>query len=75
MKRAAALQPQLRDPGLMTPKERLRELAAILATAYARWRQIPLAGSPMNEPSCDRPRAPGAARARRGQTQREERTP
>jgi len=59
----------------MAPKERLRELAAILAMAYARWRRIPLAGSLLVEPSCDRPRAAGAARAHRGRTNREERTP
>ena len=35
----------------------------------------PLAGSSRIEPSCDRPRGTGAARARRGQPKHEERKP
>ena len=64
-----------RDPALMSHREILRELAALLATAFWRTRRIPLAGSPLAEPSCDRPRAPGAARARRGHAKPKERNP
>jgi hypothetical protein len=62
-----------RDPGLMSPKERLLELAALLAAAYARAKGLDAVSR--GEPSCVRPRAAGAARARRGYMTREERTP
>ncbi len=61
--------PPWRDPAHMSPKERLRELAALWAAAYRRWKGLDAVSD--GEPSCaPRPRAAGAARARRGPTQR-----
>jgi hypothetical protein len=62
--------PPWRDPAHMSPMERLAELAALLAAA---WKRLDVATG--GEPSCVRPRAPGAARARRGQVASEDRNP
>ena len=62
-----------REPAHLRPNERLRELAALWAAAYARWKA--LAAVSDGERACARPRAPGAARASRGQVHHEERTP
>ena len=60
------------DPARMSRQERIAELGALWAAAYARWKA--LASVARGEPSCGQPRAPGAAHARRGRVHCTERT-